>query len=41
MQIQSHLTLVVRRVLVSVVDITEITSAEVSMHQVMFSFLVT
>ena len=41
MQIQSHSTLVICWVLVSVVDITEITSAEVSMHQVMFSFLVT
>ena len=35
------LDLVVCRVLVSVVDVTEITSAEVSVHQVMFSFLIT
>ena len=35
------LDLVVCQVLVSIVDVTEIMSAEVSMHQVMFSFLVT
>ena len=35
------LNLVVCQVLVSIVDITEITSAEVSVHQVMFTFLIT
>ena len=35
------LDLVVCQVLVPIVDVTEITSAEVSVHQVMFSFLVT
>ena len=35
------LDLVVHRVLVSVMDVTKITSTEVSVHQVMLSFLVT
>ena len=35
------LDLVVCQALVSVVDVTEIMSAEVSVHQVMFLFLVT
>jgi hypothetical protein len=35
------LDLVVCRVLVPVMDVTKITSAEVSVHQVMFLFLVT
>ena len=35
------LDLVVCQVLIPVMDITEITFAEVSVHQVMFTFLVT